>query len=100
MGKGIIEPKELVDLGLYKSEDEVIEDGVRHILLGHPEYRIEIAVEKYKREEISLGKAANIAGLTLEEMRGVLKNRGVSLRGPESLEEIREDVERASKARQ
>ncbi len=97
-GSEMIEPKELVNIGLYKSEREVIEDGIRHILLSHPEYRIEIAVEKYKCEKLSLGKAADIAGVSLEEMKEILKDRGVSLKGPKSVEEIRADAKRARKA--
>lgn len=93
-----IKPKELVDLGLYKDEQEVIEEGVRHILRSHPEYKIEIAVKRYKEEAVSLGKAADIAGISLEEMKEILKTRGVALKGPESGEEIKEDAERARRS--
>ena len=90
-----IKPKELVDLALYKDEQEVIEEGVRYILRSHPEYRIEIAIKRYKEEAVSLGKAADLAGIALEEMREVLKTRGVAPKGPESREEIKEDAKRA-----
>ena len=95
---GIIKAKEFVDLGLYESERDVIEDGIRHILRSHPEYKIGIAVEKYKQEKASLGKAADIAGVSLEEIKEILKSCGVSLKGPRSIEEIHEDAEQASKA--
>ena len=90
-----INPKELVDLALYKDEQEVIDEGVRQILRSHPEYRIEIAIKRYKEEAVSLGKAADLAGISLEEMKEVLRTRGVALKGPESKEEIKEDVKRA-----
>ncbi|MCK4394908.1 UPF0175 family protein [Candidatus Bipolaricaulota bacterium] len=93
-----IKPKELVDLALYKDEQEVIDEGVRHILRSHPEYKIEIAVKRYKEEVVSLGKAADLAGISLEEMKEILKTRGIALKGPESREEIKEDAERARKA--
>ncbi len=93
-----IKPKELVDLALYKDEQEVIDEGVRHILRSHPEYRIEIAIKRYKEEVVSLGKAADLAGISLEEMKEILKTRGVALKGPESREEIKEDAERAREA--
>ena len=96
---GVIEPKKLVELGLYKSELEVIEDGIRHLLRSHPEFRMRIAVEKYKQEEISLGKAAEIVGVSLEEMKEILKDQGIFLKGPESPEEIQEDAQKAKKAR-
>jgi predicted HTH domain antitoxin len=93
-----IKPKELVDLALYKDEQEVIDEGVRYILRSHPEYRIEIAVKRYKEEAVSLGKAADLAGISLEEMKEVLKSRGVALKGPESKAEIKEDAKRAREA--
>lgn len=90
-----INPKELVDLALYKDEQEVIKEGVRQILRSHPEYRIEIAIKRYKEEAVSLGKAADLAGISLEEMKEVLRTRGVALKGPESRQEIKEDAKRA-----
>jgi predicted HTH domain antitoxin len=93
-----IKPKELVDLALYKDEQEVIEEGVRHILRSHPEYRIEIAIKRYKEEAVSLGKAADLAGISLEEMKEILKTRGVALKAQESKEEIKEDAKRAREA--
>ncbi|MCL0072150.1 UPF0175 family protein [Thermodesulfovibrionales bacterium] len=93
-----IKPKELVDLALYKNEQEVIDEGVRYILRSHPEYRIEIAIKRYKEEVVSLGKAADLAGISLEEMKEVLRTRGVALKGPESKEEIKEDAKRTREA--
>ncbi len=90
-----IKPKELVDLALYKDEQEVIDEGVRYILRSHPEYRIEIAIKRYKEEAVSLGRAADLAGISLEEMKEVLRTRGIALKGPESKAEIKEDAKRA-----
>ena len=93
-----INPKELVDLGFYEDEQHVIEEGIRHILRDNPEYRIEIAVKRYKEEAVSLGKAADIASVSVEEMKETLRSRGVALKGPESKEEINGDAERARRA--
>ena len=93
-----IKPKELVDLALYRDEQEVIDEGVRYILRSHPEYRIEIAIKRYKEEAVSLGKAADLAGISLEEMKEVLRTRGVALKGPESKEGIKEDAKQAREA--
>lgn len=92
-----IKTKEFVDLGLYDSERDVIQDGIRHILRSHPEYKIEIAVEKYKQQKVSIGKAADIVGVSLEEMKEILKSRGISLKGPGSIEEINVDAEQVRK---
>ncbi|MBD3155596.1 MAG: hypothetical protein GF368_02985 [Candidatus Aenigmarchaeota archaeon] len=42
-----------------------------------PELKIAIAIEMYKENEISLGRAAEIAGLTTVEFKETLKDRGV-----------------------
>ena len=93
-----IKPKELVDLGLYENEQQVIEEGIRHILKNNPEYKTEIAVKRYKDEAVSLEKAADIANGSVEEMKETLTSREVALKGPESKEEINEDAERARRA--
>ncbi len=96
-----IEPKELVKLGLYPDERQVIADGVRHLLQAHPEYRQEIAIAHYQRGEISLAKAAALAGLALPQMQELLRERGVPVDlGPASPEELRQDVEVAKRALQ
>jgi len=93
-----IKPIELVALGLYGNVQDVIDDGIRHILRSHPEYKMEVAIHKYKLEEASLGKAADIAGISLEDMKELFKTRGIALKGQESINEIQEDAERARKA--
>jgi len=92
-----ITPTELVALGIYGNERDAIDDGIRHILRSHPEYKIEIAVKKYKQEEVSLGKAADIAGVSIEDMKELLRTRGIAIKGIESIKEIQEDVDRARK---
>jgi len=93
-----IKPIELVALGLYGKVQDVIDDGIRHIPRSHPEYKMEVAIHKYNQEEASLGKAADIAGISLEDMKELFKARGIALKGQESINEIQEDAERARKA--
>ncbi len=93
-----VKAAELVALGLYGDEQDVIDDGIRRILRSHPEYRREIAVQRYDKEEISLGKAADIAGVSLEEMKQILMDRGIGLKSLISPDEIMEDANRAKRA--
>jgi len=90
----MVMPVELVDAGLYRTEGEVVVDALRHLLHAHPEYRIALAVHRYQMdEEVSLGKAAQLAGVSQEEVKEILADRGVSLRlGPASIEEAKEEV--------
>lgn len=48
----------LVRLGLYRSREEVISDAVRNLLLNNRSLRLELALDLFKTDEVSLGRAA------------------------------------------
>lgn len=84
--------KGLVDAGLYKSEDEVIHDAIEYLLQAHPDYRLKIAMYRYQNEDISLGKAAEIAGVSMETMKRFLMKNGIRPElGPETIEEAHQE---------
>jgi len=64
--------------GSYSSEEEFLEDALRALLSKRPELRIELAVTKYTEGSVSLNRAAEIAGLSPEEFKEMLSQRGVS----------------------
>lgn len=85
--------QDFVKAKLYGSEDAVIQDSLRYMLQARPELRLELAVYWYQTEDISLGKAANLAGVSFEQMKEILRSRGIQLRlGPEIREEALEEV--------
>jgi len=85
---------DLVEARLYESEDAVIQDALRHLLRARPNLRINLAVHRYQTEEISLAKAAVLAGVSWPQMREILVERGVPLRlGPQTLEEAEQEVQ-------
>jgi predicted HTH domain antitoxin len=90
-----VRPSDLVEAGLYDSEEEVIQAAIGHLLADRPDLRIDLAIYEYDiKGEISLGKAAEIAGITRWEMMEIMASRGVELRlGPATIEEAREEVE-------
>jgi predicted HTH domain antitoxin len=86
--------KDLVSAGLYEDEKAVVQDAMRALLSERPQLRLELAIHRYRAEEISLAKAAALAGVSWERMREILLGRGVELRlGPgneaEAVDEIR-----------
>ena len=85
--------KDFVLAGLYEDEDAVVQDAVRALLSERPQLRLEVAIHRYRAEEISLAKAAALAGVSWERMREILLSRGVqpSL-GPETEEEAYEEI--------
>ncbi|RZN39231.1 MAG: hypothetical protein EFT35_03975 [Methanophagales archaeon ANME-1-THS] len=71
-------PKVLVPK-YYKNEEALIEDAFRALLNLKSELKVEIAVELYLRAEVSLLKAAEIAGMDLEGFKEILKARGLKV---------------------
>jgi len=67
----------LVDAGLYGNMSELIREAVRQYVEQQKMSAIDLAVELYKKEKVSLGKAAAIAGVSYDEMLDALYLRGV-----------------------
>ena len=69
----------LVRLGLYANREEVIADAVRNLLLNNQPLRLELALDLCKSDEVSLGRAAEIAGLDRWQFEKLLRERGISI---------------------
>jgi len=63
----------------YKSTDALIEDAFRALLNLKPELKVEMAIELYLREEISLTRASEIVGMDIESFKDMLKARGLKV---------------------
>ncbi|GAB4533180.1 MAG: hypothetical protein Kow0063_14790 [Anaerolineae bacterium] len=89
-----IRAQDLVEAQLYKDEEQVVQDALRHLLRDRPDLRIQVAVHRYRNdEELSLARAAAMAGVSIERMKEILERHGVSLRlGPASIEEARAEA--------
>jgi len=70
----------ITELGLYKGKDDFILDAINTMLSARRELRIEIACKLYEKEEISLGKAAEIVGTSIEDMKKILSDHGIKLK--------------------
>ncbi len=67
------------ELGLYKDKNDFLLEAVNTMLSAHRELRIAIACKLYEKEEISLGKAAEIIGISIEDMKKILADKGIKL---------------------
>lgn len=67
----------LVDAGLYGNMSELIREAVRQYVEQQKINNTDLAIELYKKEKVSLGKAAAIAGVSYDEMLDILYMRGV-----------------------
>ena len=71
-------PKVLVPK-YYNSVDNLIEDAFRALLNLKPGLKVEIAIELYFKEEVSLSRAAELAGMDIEGFKEILKMRGLKV---------------------
>jgi predicted HTH domain antitoxin len=85
--------EDFVAAGLYEDDRSVVRDAVRALLTEKPQLRLEVAIHRYRTEDISLAKAAELAGVSWQRMREILLSRGVQPRlGPETEEEALEEI--------
>ncbi|MFH0713293.1 MAG: UPF0175 family protein [Candidatus Micrarchaeota archaeon] len=88
----------LIDAGLYSNMSEFIREAVRRYVQEQKITNVELAVELYEREKVSLGKAAGIAGLTYDEMLDALYLRGIEPKnGPVSQAEAQAELKKAKR---
>mgnify|MGYP001033637331 CR=1 FL=1 len=68
---------------------------IRQLLIsGIKEYKVKMAVELYRTEKISLGKAAETADISIWEMMGILREQKIpqAYRASDAREEIRKTL--------
>ena len=75
---GFVEDLErIAAVGGYEDADDVLEDAVRELLRRRPELRTSLAVEKYRAGDVSLNRAAELAGTSTENFKAELSDRGI-----------------------
>jgi predicted HTH domain antitoxin len=90
----MVSPQALVQAGLYPDEESVIQEALRVLWQERPQLRIDWAVYRYQTDDISLAKAAALAGVCFDRMKEILMQRGVQPRlGPETVAEARQEME-------
>ncbi|MBI4604313.1 MAG: UPF0175 family protein [Planctomycetes bacterium] len=89
----LITVKDLIEAKAYEDERSALDDALRCLLRCRPELRERVAVHQYRTGDVSLARAAYLAGVSWRQMRDILQDHGVPLRlGPEFLDEAREEV--------
>lgn len=69
----------LVRSGLYSSKNELVEDALRTFFEFRADMRIAAVVEMYKTEDISISRAAELAGVSTEEIKDFLAKAGIRI---------------------
>ena len=90
----------LVKGGYFRSKDSFIEESVKYMLVNRGDLKINAAVEMYRSGDVSLARAAEVAGMSIFEFKEVLKTRGITMvvEAP-SKEEINSQIKRMEDAR-
>jgi predicted HTH domain antitoxin len=88
-----IHVEDLVEAGAYESEAQVVYEALRHLLQDRPELHLQVALYRYRKdEELTLARAAAIAGVSLERMKELLDRHGITPRlGPDTIQEAQEE---------
>ena len=88
----------LIKSGHYYNMDDFIKDAIRSLFEYKPVMKIDAAIELYNEEKVSLGKAAEIAGMNIIQFKEVLGNRGIIRKiGSGSVKELENNIMRLEK---
>ena len=69
------ELESLIRIGSYDSRDEVIRDAIRNLLISRSDLRLNIAIDLFKKGEVSLGQASEKAGVGIIEFKDILAKK-------------------------
>lgn len=68
-----------VRAGLYRNEEEALQEAISTWLAIKPQIRLEAAIELFRADEVTLDRAAEIAGINRWLFQDVLAQRGVKI---------------------
>jgi len=90
-----LELNALVKAGVFRSKTEAVKEALRLLFATRPQLSVEAAVQLYREGEVTLGRAAEIAGITRWEFETLLADRGIARSvTSDSAEELEHQVER------
>ena len=70
----------VVNAGYYSSKSDVVRDALRLLFESKKNLKISAAIDMFKRGKVTLGKAAEIAGIDTVSFKEILKDRGIALK--------------------
>lgn len=85
----------LIRLGLYDDEPALLSDAFRALFEIKPELKTEIAVDRYRKGDVSLWGAARDAGCSMEEFKEILRSRGIAIKVSSTKQESEDRLKRA-----
>ena len=90
------EISQLVKTKLFPDEQAVLRSALRALFQAQPQLRRDLIIRTYTAGEISLGKAAELLGVSHEEAKDILTEAGAEIHlGPTIAAELLQDAARA-----
>lgn len=87
---------QLVKSGLYPNEQAALRSALRALFQLNPQTKLRMVVSAYEVGDIGLGKAAEMLGVSQEEMKDILREEGAEIHlGPQTVKELLEDARNA-----
>jgi predicted HTH domain antitoxin len=84
---------QLVRTKLFPDEQAVLRSALQALYTSHPRLRRQMVIGAYTAGEISLGKAAQMMGVSHEEMKDILREDGTEIHlGPTTGGELLQDA--------
>ncbi len=83
----------LIESGYYENRSELVREAIRSFFTRKNEMRLVSAIELYKKDKITISRAAEIAGTDYETMKSILKDEGVLKRGRKGEKKDTDDLE-------
>ena len=68
----------VIKSGVYADETELYEEAIRTLFEVKSDLKMIAAVELYKKEEVSLEKAAEVAGVNVIQFKEILSQKGIT----------------------
>ena len=87
---------QLIKARLFPDEQAVLRSALRALFQTQPELRRQMVIRAYTAGDISLGKAADILGVSHEEMKEIVVESGAEIHlGPRTVDQLLQDAANA-----
>ncbi len=83
----------VIETGLYDSKEAFLAHAVEVLLTARPDLREAVACKLYEKGVLSIGRTAELAGISIETLKEAFHRRGINRESNERLEEMEEMAE-------
>lgn len=74
-----MEIEAIVNAGIFKDRSDVLREAINTFFAVKPKMRLEAAIQLFKDDRVTLGRAAEIAGIDRWQFNDILADRGINI---------------------